>query len=171
MRSGSPRAAAKLGSDPEELVDTYIWSLNQIATTRPAGMSIAAASLQGQLQGPLAGARRLRRGRRKLFNEAQVDTFFLEYDSARAGGFEPLRQVPKSKNVMLGLISSKTPAPEPLDALKRRVEDAGRYISLDQVGVSPQCGFASSVGGNPLTIDDERRKLARVVELADAVWG
>jgi 5-methyltetrahydropteroyltriglutamate--homocysteine methyltransferase len=107
----------------------------------------------------------------KLFNEAQADTFFLEYDSARAGGFKPLRQVPKSKNVMLGLISSKTPALEPLDALKRRVEDAGRYISLDQVGVSPQCGFASSVGGNPLTIDDERRKLARVVELAHAVWG
>jgi 5-methyltetrahydropteroyltriglutamate--homocysteine methyltransferase len=163
--------AAKLGSDPEKLVDTYIWSINQIATTKPAGMTIAVHLCRGNYKGRWLAEGSYDAVAEKLFNEAQADTFFLEYDSARAGGFKPLRQVPKSKNVMLGLISSKTPALEPLDALKRRVEDAGRYISLDQVGVSPQCGFASSVGGNPLTIEDERRKLARVVELAHAVWG
>jgi 5-methyltetrahydropteroyltriglutamate--homocysteine methyltransferase len=107
----------------------------------------------------------------KLFNEAEVDTFFLEYESERAGGFEPLRHVPKNKNVVLGLVSSKTPMLERLDALRRRVEEAGRFISLDQAGVSPQCGFASSVGGNPLSIDDERSKLHLVTELARTVWG
>jgi 5-methyltetrahydropteroyltriglutamate--homocysteine methyltransferase len=106
----------------------------------------------------------------RLFNEADIDTFFLEYDSARAGGFEPLRYLPKTKNVVLGLVSSKTPQLETLDHLRKRVDEAARFVDLDQVGVSPQCGFASSVGGNPLTIDDERKKLARVVELARAVW-
>jgi 5-methyltetrahydropteroyltriglutamate--homocysteine methyltransferase len=107
----------------------------------------------------------------KLFNEAAVDTFFLEYDSARAGGFEPLRHMPKEKNVILGLISSKTPQLETMAELRRRVDEAGRFVSLAQAGVSPQCGFASSVGGNPLSIEYEKRKLARVVELAKAVWG
>jgi 5-methyltetrahydropteroyltriglutamate--homocysteine methyltransferase len=107
----------------------------------------------------------------RLFNEVAVDTFFLEFDTARAGGFEPLRLLPKTKNVVLGLISSKVAQLEPLDDLKRRVEEAGKFVALEQVGVSPQCGFASSVGGNPLSIEDEKRKLARVVELARSVWG
>jgi 5-methyltetrahydropteroyltriglutamate--homocysteine methyltransferase len=107
----------------------------------------------------------------QLFGRTDVDAFFLEYESERAGGFEPLRHVPRNKKVILGLISSKRPELEPLDALRRRVDQAAQYIAIEQLGVSPQCGFASSVGGNPLSLDDERRKLARVVELAEAVWG
>ena len=166
------RAQVKaLGSDPEQLLDTYVSAINRIAATRPAGMRLAVHLCKGNYKGRWMAQGSYDAVAEKLFNEAQVDTFLLEYDSARAGGFEPLRHVPKSKNVILGLISSKTPVLEPLDALERLVEDAGRFISLDQVGVSPQCGFASSVGGNPLSIDDQRRKLARVVELAHAVWG
>ena len=106
----------------------------------------------------------------RLFN-AKVDAFFLEYDTARAGGFEPLRLVPSDKAVVLGLLSSKTPQLEPVDELRRRIDEASRYVPLERLAVSPQCGFASSVGGNPLTLDDQRRKLARVVEVAERVWG
>ena len=105
----------------------------------------------------------------RLFN-ARVDTFFLEYDTARAGGFEPLRLVPSGKAVALGLLSSKSAALESVDELRRRIDEASRYVPLERLAISPQCGFASSVGGNPLTIDDQRRKLARVVEVAELVW-
>ena len=105
-----------------------------------------------------------------LFNEADVTGFFLEYDSPRAGDFAPLRFVPKNKGVVLGVISSKTAALESLDALKRRVDEASRHIDLDRLAIGPQCGFASTVAGNPVTEDDERRKLALVVEAARQFW-
>jgi 5-methyltetrahydropteroyltriglutamate--homocysteine methyltransferase len=107
----------------------------------------------------------------RLFNELPHDRFLLEYDSPRAGGFEPLRFVPKGKVVVLGLVSTKVPELEPVDDLKRRVEAASKYISLDQLAVSPQCGFASDVVGNLVSEDDQRRKLERVVETARQVWG
>jgi 5-methyltetrahydropteroyltriglutamate--homocysteine methyltransferase len=159
------------GADSDKLVLTYIDAINQIAAGKPAGMTLAMHLCKGNYKGHWMAEGAYDVIAERLFNEANVDTFFLEYESPRAGGFEPLRHVPKHKNVILGLVSSKTPELEPLSTLRRRVDEAGKYISLDQVGVSPQCGFASSVGGNPLSIDDERRKLARVVELADAVWG
>jgi 5-methyltetrahydropteroyltriglutamate--homocysteine methyltransferase len=161
----------KLGSEPDELLETYIRAINQIASAKPAGLTLALHLCKGNYKGRWMAQGSYQAVAEKLFNECQVDTFFLEYDSARAGGFEPLRHVPKSRNVILGLISSKTPVLEPLDLLRRRVDEAGKFIALDQAGVSPQCGFASSVGGNPLSIDDQWRKLARVVELAQAVWG
>jgi len=159
------------GEDPQALLAKYIDAINRIADTRPAGMRIGVHLCKGNYKGHWMAEGSYEAISERLFNEAAVDTFFLEYESERAGGFEPLRHVPKHKNVILGVVSSKSPQLEPLDALRRRVEDAGKYISLDQAGVSPQCGFASSVGGNPLSIDNERRKLSRVVELADAVWG
>ena len=107
----------------------------------------------------------------RLFNELPHDRFLLEYDSPRAGGFEPLRFVPKDKVVVLGLVSTKVPELESVDDLKRRVEAASKYISLDQLAVSPQCGFASDVVGNLVSEDDQRRKLERVVETARQVWG
>ena len=106
----------------------------------------------------------------KLFNGVAVDAFFLEYDTERAGSFEPLRHMPADKMVVLGLVSSKTAELEPVDTLRRRIDAASRYVPLERLGISPQCGFASSVGGNPLTIEDQRRKLARVVEVAEQVW-
>lgn len=161
----------KAGDDPKALLTKYIDAINQIANSRPAGMKISVHLCKGNYKGHWMAEGSYEAVSERLFNEAAVDTFFLEYESERAGGFEPLRHVPKNKNVILGVVSSKSPQLETLDYLRRRVEEAGKFISLDQAGVSPQCGFASSVGGNPLSIDDERRKLSRVVELANAVWG
>jgi 5-methyltetrahydropteroyltriglutamate--homocysteine methyltransferase len=107
----------------------------------------------------------------RLFNELPHDRFLLEYDSARAGSFEPLRFVPKGRVVVLGLLSSKVPELETVDALKRRIEAASKFLPLDQLAISPQCGFASDVVGNLLSPDDQKRKLERVVETARAVWG
>jgi 5-methyltetrahydropteroyltriglutamate--homocysteine methyltransferase len=107
----------------------------------------------------------------RLFNELPHDRFLLEYDTARAGAFEPLRFVPKGRVVVLGLVSTKVPELETVDALKRRIDQASRFVPLDQLALSPQCGFASDVVGNLLSPDDQRRKLERVVEVARQVWG
>jgi 5-methyltetrahydropteroyltriglutamate--homocysteine methyltransferase len=101
---------------------------------------------------------------------ANVNHFLLEYDTARAGDFSPLRFVPKSRGVVLGLISTKTPTLEDLDILKRRVDEAAHYIDVNQLAVSPQCGFASTVAGNPISEADERAKLALVVQAAQEIW-
>jgi 5-methyltetrahydropteroyltriglutamate--homocysteine methyltransferase len=106
-----------------------------------------------------------------LFNETAVDGFFLEYDDGRSGGFSPLRFVPKGKIVVLGLITSKQAALETSDLLKRRIEEAARYLPLDQLALSSQCGFSSTVHGNELTEADEMAKLGLTVEVARAVWG
>jgi 5-methyltetrahydropteroyltriglutamate--homocysteine methyltransferase len=106
-----------------------------------------------------------------LFNQIDVDGYFLEYDTARAGGFEPLRLVPKGKRVVLGLVSSKKPAVEGTEQLVRRIEEASKFAALDQLALSPQCGFASSIKGNPLGPAEQEAKLRRIVEVADKVWG
>jgi 5-methyltetrahydropteroyltriglutamate--homocysteine methyltransferase len=106
-----------------------------------------------------------------LFNELQVDGFFLEYDDARSGGFEPLRFVPEDKLVVLGLVTTKRGELEQKDELKRRIEDATQYVALEQLCLSPQCGFSSTVEGNELTYDQEVAKLRLIVEVAEEVWG
>jgi 5-methyltetrahydropteroyltriglutamate--homocysteine methyltransferase len=107
----------------------------------------------------------------RLFGGLEVDRFLLEYDSERAGGFEPLRYMPKGKQVVLGLVTTKSGALESQDDLLRRIEEASRYVDLDNLALSPQCGFASTMQGNPLTVDEERRKLELVVDTARKVWG
>jgi 5-methyltetrahydropteroyltriglutamate--homocysteine methyltransferase len=107
----------------------------------------------------------------RLFNELPHDRFLLEYDTPRAGSFDSLRFVPKGRVVVLGLVSTKGPELETVDALKRRIDEASKYLALDQLAISPQCGFASDVVGNLLSPDDQRRKLERVVEVARQVWG
>jgi len=106
-----------------------------------------------------------------LFGHANLDGFFLEYESERAGGFEPLRYMRKGTKVVLGLVSSKNAALESKDDLKRRIEEASRFVPIENLGISPQCGFASTVQGNEITEDVERRKLALLVEVANEVWG
>ena len=106
-----------------------------------------------------------------LFRGANVDAFFLEYDSERAGDFTPLRAMPEDKNIVLGLVCTKKSELEPPDDLKRRIEEASRIVPLERLAISPQCGFASSAGGNPVTEDDQRRKLTLVSNVANAVWG
>ena len=105
-----------------------------------------------------------------LFNQIDVDGYFLEYDTERAGTFEPLRFVPAGKVAALGMVSTKTPALETKDDLKRRIDEAGRFAPLERLSLTTQCGFASSVRGNPLSEDDEIAKLARIVEVAGGVW-
>jgi 5-methyltetrahydropteroyltriglutamate--homocysteine methyltransferase len=106
-----------------------------------------------------------------LFNEVAIDAYFMEYDSARAGGFEPLRFVPKGKMVVLGLVTSKSGSLESKDELKRRIEEAAKFVALDQLCLSPQCGFASTEEGNILSEEEQWAKLRRVVEVAEEVWG
>ena len=105
-----------------------------------------------------------------LLNDIDVDGYFLEYDSERAGGFEPLRSLPKGKIAVLGIMSSKTPELESADFLKRRIDDAAKYTPLEQLAISPQCGFASSIGGHPMTAARQEEKLVRLVEVARDVW-
>lgn len=107
----------------------------------------------------------------RLFGEVEVDRFLLEFDTERAGGFEPLRFVPPGRTVVLGLVSSKTPVLESQDELRRRVDEAARYVPLENLALSPQCGFASTAAGNLLTLDDQRRKLELVVDTAAKIWG
>ena len=106
-----------------------------------------------------------------LFNEIRIGGYFMEYDSDRAGGFEPLRFVPKGKTVVLGLVTSKSGTLETKDELKRRIDEAAKFVPLDQLCLSPQCGFASTEEGNILTEDQQWAKMREIVELADEVWG
>jgi 5-methyltetrahydropteroyltriglutamate--homocysteine methyltransferase len=105
-----------------------------------------------------------------LFNDIDVDGYFLEYDSERAGGFQPLRSLPKGKTAFLGVMSSKSADLESVDFLKRRIDEASKFAPLDQLAISPQCGFASSIGGRPMTDERQEEKLARLVEVAREVW-
>jgi methionine synthase II (cobalamin-independent) len=163
-------AATTAGEDPDALLDAYIAAANRAIAGRPAGMTVAMHLCRGNYKGQWMAAGGYEPVAEKLFNGVAVDAFFLEYDSERAGGFEPLRFMPPDKTVVLGLVSSKTAELESLDALRRRIDAASRFVPPERLGISPQCGFASSVGGNPLSMDDQRRKLARVVEAAEAVW-
>jgi 5-methyltetrahydropteroyltriglutamate--homocysteine methyltransferase len=106
-----------------------------------------------------------------LFNTIGIDVYFMEYDTERAGGFAPLRFLPRDKMVVLGLITSKTGVLEDKDVLKRRIDEAAQYVPVEQLALSPQCGFASTEEGNMLTYDEQRAKLALMVEVADEVWG
>jgi 5-methyltetrahydropteroyltriglutamate--homocysteine methyltransferase len=106
-----------------------------------------------------------------LFNQINVDGFFLEYDSDRAGDFAPLRLLPQNKSAVLGIMSSKSPELESVDYLTRRIDAAAKYVPLDRLAISPQCGFASSIGGRPMTEEQEEGKLRRLVEVAGKVWG
>jgi 5-methyltetrahydropteroyltriglutamate--homocysteine methyltransferase len=107
----------------------------------------------------------------QVFGGLNVDRFLLEYDSERSGGFEPLRFMPRGKLVVLGLVTTKSPVLEPQDELLRRIDEASRYVPVEELALSPQCGFASTLVGNPLTWDEQRRKLELVVETARRVWG
>jgi 5-methyltetrahydropteroyltriglutamate--homocysteine methyltransferase len=162
---------ARVGGDPDRLVALYIDAINQAVADCPAPVSIGVHMCRGNFKGHYLGAGGYEKVAERFFAETQVNHFLLEYDTPRAGDFAPLRFVPKSKGVVLGLISSKTPVLESLDTLKSRVDEAARIIDLDRLAISPQCGFASTVAGNPVSEDDERAKLALVVRAAQFIWG
>ena len=159
------------GSDPDMLAGLYVDAINQCVTGAPAEMTIGIHMCRGNFKGKYLAEGGYEGVAETLFQGAKVSHFLLEFDTKRAGDFAPLRFVPQNKGVVLGLVSSKTPAIEPLDLLRRRVEEASRHIDLERLAISPQCGFASTVAGNPISEAIERAKLARVVETAQAIWG
>jgi 5-methyltetrahydropteroyltriglutamate--homocysteine methyltransferase len=166
------RAQAKArGDDPQALIRLYVDLINAVVAGRPAGMTVGIHLCRGNYKGQWMATGGYAPVAEALFGRAEVDAFFLEYDSARAGDFAPLGAIPRGKSVVLGLVSTKTAATPSADDLVRRVEAAARIVPLERLAISPQCGFASSVGGNPVTLADERLKLARVAEVARRVWG
>jgi 5-methyltetrahydropteroyltriglutamate--homocysteine methyltransferase len=166
------RFVASVGGDPDAQHVEYIRHLNEALQGRPDGMSVTTHMCRGNFRSSWVAQGGYDYVAEALFHELDVDGYFMEWDDERSGGFEPLRLLPKgSKQVVLGLVTTKRGALETKDDLKRRIEEASRYVSLDQLCLSPQCGFSSTVEGNALTFDEQRAKLALVVEVADEVWG
>ncbi|MGO8865625.1 MAG: 5-methyltetrahydropteroyltriglutamate--homocysteine S-methyltransferase [Alphaproteobacteria bacterium] len=160
-----------IGEDPESLPKTYAKLINAAIATRPPGMTVCMHLCRGNFQSAWVAEGGYDPVAEILFNEINVDGYFLEYDTPRAGSFAPLRFVPKGKRVVLGLVTTKKGALEKPEELKRRIEEAERYVPLDQLALSPQCGFSSTVEGNRITIADEIAKLRLVVAVAREVWG
>ncbi|SFF15125.1 5-methyltetrahydropteroyltriglutamate--homocysteine S-methyltransferase [Blastococcus tunisiensis] len=169
-----PQQRAELaaqGRDAEHLHERYIRQINRALAGRPPGLTITTHLCRGNFRSSWVAEGGYDFVAEALFAELDVDGFFLEYDDARSGGFEPLRFVPPGKRVVLGLVTTKHPELERKDDLKRRIDEAARYVPLDQLALSGQCGFSSTVEGNALTRDEQIAKLALVVETAEEVWG
>ena len=165
------RQVANIGEKPDELPKAYARLLNDTIRDRPTGMTVCMHLCRGNFAGSWVAEGDYEPVAEVLFNEIGVDGYFLEYDSERAGGFEPLRFLPKGKTAVLGLVTTKSPVMETKDALKRRIDEAARYAPLEQLALSPQCGFSSGIGGNTMGVDEQMAKLRLVVETAREVWG
>jgi 5-methyltetrahydropteroyltriglutamate--homocysteine methyltransferase len=162
---------ASAGQNPDRLVDLYIKAVNDCLAGAPAGMVIGIHMCRGNFRGRYLSEGGYESVAERFFTGANATHFLLEYDTARAGDFKPLRFVPKTKGVVLGLVSTKTPVLESLAELQRRVAEATKFVDFDRIGIGPQCGFASTAAGNPLTEADERAKLSLLVQAAHALWG
>jgi len=162
---------ANRGEDPETLPHVYARMINAALSDVAPDVTKAMHLCRGNFQSTFVATGGYEPVAEILFNEINIDAYFMEYDSDRAGGFAPLRFVPKGKMVVLGLVTSKSGTLESKDELKRRIDQAARYIDLDQLCLSPQCGFASTEEGNILAEDEQWAKLRRIVEVADEVWG
>jgi 5-methyltetrahydropteroyltriglutamate--homocysteine methyltransferase len=165
------RHVAEIGGDPEHQHETYIANINRALAGRPDGMAVTTHMCRGNFRSSWVAEGGYDFVAEALFNELEVDGFFMEWDDERSGGFEPLRFVPPGRLVVLGLVTTKRPELEAKDELKRRIEDASRYVDIDQLCLSPQCGFSSTSEGNELSREDQLAKLALVVETAAEVWG
>ena len=163
------RAAIGEGADTDHL--RYIKLFNAVLRAKPAGMTICTHLCRGNFRSAWLAEGSYEHVAEAMFSELAVDGFFLEYDDERSGDFAPLRFVPKGRRIVLGLVTTKKPALESKDDLKRRIDAAAKYVPLDQLCLSPQCGFASTAEGNLLTLDDQIAKLRLVVETAREVWG
>jgi 5-methyltetrahydropteroyltriglutamate--homocysteine methyltransferase len=161
----------QIGGDPEHLHEQYIANINRALAAKPDDLVVTTHLCRGNNQSMWAAEGSYDFVAEALFGDLNVNGYFLEFDDERSGGFEPLRFVPPGKLVVLGLVTTKRPELEDRDLLKRRIEEASRFVDIDQLCLSPQCGFSSTEEGNKLTIDEERAKLELVVEVADEVWG
>jgi methionine synthase II (cobalamin-independent) len=162
---------ASIGGDREHQHEVYIRHINEALADRPEGMRVTTHMCRGNFRSSWAAEGSYEFVAETLFNELAVDGFFLEYDDARSGGFEPLRFVPEGKQVVLGLVTTKRGDLEKKDDLKRRVEEASRFVPLEQLCLSPQCGFSSTVEGNLVTREQQVAKLELIVETAGEIWG
>jgi 5-methyltetrahydropteroyltriglutamate--homocysteine methyltransferase len=165
------REMAEKGADPDHQHEIYISTINKALADKPADMTITTHMCRGNHQSSWVAEGGYDFVAEALFNDLHIDGYFMEWDDERSGGFEPLRLVPKGKTIVLGLITSKRPELESRDEIKRRIDEASKYIDLDQLCLSPQCGFASTEKGNALTIEQEAAKLRLVIDVADEVWG
>ncbi|GAA1625362.1 5-methyltetrahydropteroyltriglutamate--homocysteine S-methyltransferase [Nonomuraea maheshkhaliensis] len=159
------------GDDAEHMHLRYIKQINAALAAKPAGMTITTHMCRGNFRSSWAAAGGYDFVAEALFGELNVDGFFLEFDDERSGGFEPLRYVPPGKMVVLGLVTTKRGELESKDTLKRRIDEAAKFVDLDQLCLSPQCGFSSTLEGNELTADEQFAKLRLIVETAQEVWG
>jgi 5-methyltetrahydropteroyltriglutamate--homocysteine methyltransferase len=169
--AGHVGRAKSRGLTFDTLLDTFVSLLNAAIAERPRDMRICVHLCRGNFRSTWLGEGGYDPIAEAIFSRLAVDGFFLEYDTERAGSFEPLRFVPKDKSIVLGLVSSKTPALESADALLRRIEEASRYVDADRLCLSPQCGFASTEDGNLLSEDEQWAKLGLVVDTARRAWG
>jgi 5-methyltetrahydropteroyltriglutamate--homocysteine methyltransferase len=162
---------ASRGDDPAKLPMIYAGMINAAMSDIPSDMAITMHLCRGNFRSTFVASGGYEPVAEILFNTIKVHGYFMEYDSERAGGFEPLRFVPKGKTVVLGLVTSKTGTLESKDAIKRRIDEAAKYVPLDQLALSPQCGFASTEDGNTLAEDEQWAKLRMIVEVAQEIWG
>lgn len=162
----------EMGQDPDELVQKYAWMLEESIKDRPADMVIGMHMCRGNFRSSHVAEGGYDIAADAIFNQTSVDVYFMEYDTERAGGLEPLRLLPRGdKRVMAGFITTKTGTLEDLDWLQAKFDEASKFVDLDQMGIAPQCGFASTEHGNAITEDDEKRKLDLVVKTAERIWG
>jgi 5-methyltetrahydropteroyltriglutamate--homocysteine methyltransferase len=161
----------QIGGDPDHIHEQYIANLNRVLADKPDDLIVTTHLCRGNNQSMWAAEGGYELVAEALFGDLTVDGYFLEFDDARSGGFEPLRFVPGGKQVVLGLVTTKRPQLEDPDLLKRRIEEAAQYVDIDQLCLSPQCGFSSTEEGNKLSIDDEKAKLELIVEVAEDIWG
>jgi 5-methyltetrahydropteroyltriglutamate--homocysteine methyltransferase len=164
-------AARQRGDDPNELPHRYAMFINKVVAQKPAGMTLAMHLCRGNFKSTHAAAGNYEPVAEALLSEMNLDAYFLEYDDERSGDFRPLRFLPKGKIVVLGLVTTKFGAMESKDDLKRRIDEAAQYVPLDQLCLSPQCGFSSTVHGNDIAVEAQRSKLRLVIETAQEVWG
>jgi 5-methyltetrahydropteroyltriglutamate--homocysteine methyltransferase len=164
-------SARRIGEDPDKLPLTYANLINECLKDRPAMMTVCTHLCRGNFASAWVAEGGYDPVAEVLFNELKVDGYFLEFDSPRAGTFMPLRYLPKGKRLNLGLVTTKTGQLEHADDLKRRIDEASKFVPMEQLGIAPQCGFSSTVLGNKLTVADQIAKLRLVVEVARDVWG
>jgi len=159
------------GDDPAKQPEIYAGMINEAVSGRPADMVISMHLCRGNFRSTFVASGGYEPVAELLFNGINVDAYFMEWDTDRAGGFEPLRFLPKGKTVVLGLVTSKSGTLEKKDDVKRRIDEAAKFAPIEQLALSPQCGFASTEEGNTLAIDEQWAKLRMIVEIADEVWG
>ncbi|RYG13790.1 MAG: 5-methyltetrahydropteroyltriglutamate--homocysteine S-methyltransferase [Burkholderiales bacterium] len=164
-------AARQRGDDPNELPHRYARFINKVVAQKPAGMTLAMHLCRGNFKSTHAAAGNYEPVAEALLKEMDLDAYFLEYDDDRSGDFKPLRYLPKGKTVVLGLVTTKFDQMEDKDALKRRIDEAAKYAPMEQLALSPQCGFSSTVHGNNIQVEAQRNKLRLVIDTAREVWG